>query len=125
MIDRARGGQVENPGSARAKPEGLSCSISPSRPKSPELLRSSQHFYIHLCSTSLPNFNLNSHVNHRSAAPISTHQDRTAVAYNTTRRHTTVHCCVAKKRPEASPGKQRIIVQIYIILYCYKLLLSS
>nr|DAK57688.1 MAG TPA: hypothetical protein [Caudoviricetes sp.] len=37
MIDRARGGQVENPGSARAKPEGLSCSISPSRPKPPEL----------------------------------------------------------------------------------------
>nr|DAK57689.1 MAG TPA: hypothetical protein [Caudoviricetes sp.] len=36
-----------------------------------------------------------------------------------------MHCCKAQKRPEASPGKQRIIVQIYIILYCYKLLLSS
>nr|DAO18418.1 MAG TPA: hypothetical protein [Caudoviricetes sp.] len=36
MVDRARGGQVENPGSARAKPEGLSYSISPSRPTPPE-----------------------------------------------------------------------------------------
>lgn len=76
MIDRARGGQVENPGSARAKPEGLSCSISPSRPKSPELLRSSQHFYIQLRIASLPNFDPNSHVNHSSAVPIYAYQDR-------------------------------------------------
>ena len=78
MIDRARGGQVENPRLAHAKPEGLSCSISPSRPKSPELLRSSQHFYIQLYCTLLPYFDPHSHVNHRSAAPISAHQDHVA-----------------------------------------------
>lgn len=105
-------------GQPARSPKGLVVSSPHHVPNLPSSPRSSQHFYIHLCSTSLPNFDPNSHVNHRSAAPIFTHQDRTAVAYNTTRRHTTVHCCVAKKRPEVSPGKQRIIVQIYIVLYC-------
>lgn len=36
-IQGKRGGQVENPRLARAKPEGLSCSISPSRPKPPRV----------------------------------------------------------------------------------------
>nr|DAG43490.1 MAG TPA: hypothetical protein [Caudoviricetes sp.] len=78
MVDRARGGRLKIRGWPARSPKGLVV-LSPHHvPNLPSSLPRLQHFYVQLYCTLLPYFDPHSHVNHRSAAPISAHQDHVA-----------------------------------------------
>ena len=125
MVDRARGGQVENPGSARAKPEGLSCSISPSRPQPPEFVTASATFLHPAVHRFTPQFRFPQPCQSPIYSPISVPQDRTVHRPQSYFKIAAKRRCAAQKRPEAAPGKQRIIVIKHATLQHPKTRLSS
>lgn len=74
----AEGGRLKIRGQPARSPKGLVVSSPHHAPNLPSPSHGSQHLYIQLRTTSLPNFDHNSHVNHHSAATISAHQDHVA-----------------------------------------------